>query len=150
MQRLREIVQRWREGRTQRRHAEVGERSYQDDLLRHGELWLQAEWVDRQNSRDRWRERDRETDKCSKLRVTYPLVDSALWRLQQLSTNPKCSVQQDHTNQKTASLQRPSVVMLTACERKKNKTLCEILIYTLRLSVTVETQPGETPPLSLL
>jgi len=67
-------------------------------------------------------ERDRERDKMLNLRVTYPQVDSALRPIQQLSTNPKSSsVLQDHANQKTASLRRPSVEMLTACERKKTK-----------------------------
>lgn len=104
----------------------VVERNCQDDLLGHGELWLQAEWVDRQNSRDRWKE----TEKLNVQSESHlPLIDL---QYHDYSSSPltQSSVQQEHANQKTASPQRPSMVMLTARERKNQNTLWDTHTHT--------------------
>lgn len=87
-----------------------------------------AGWVSGQAEFQIQVERDRET-KCS-IWESLTLSRSAVSWLQQLSTDPQSSVLQDHANQKTASLRRPSVVMLTACERKNQNTPWDIHTHT--------------------
>lgn len=98
----------------------MGERNCQDDLLARAWGAVTAGWVSGQAEFQRQVERDGET-KCS-IWESLTLSRSAVSWLQQLSTDPQSSVLEDHANQKTASLRRPSVVMLTACERKNQNT----------------------------